>query len=568
MITKVTIKNFKRLENVSFTLSQLITVVVGPNNSGKSTLCQALCLWEIGVTKYIESHRKHKLNKKGNAVVNRHDLTNTPIEDARFLWKDRKVSKKNEKGLTKHIPISITLDWEQKGKKWSCKIDFEYYNTESFSCKIDNSKKMTELYESGNGIYFGFLQTMSGISTNEDKLTQGTIDRKLGEGKISEVLRNICYDVLYPNLSSQRNPEEQWKKLCKKIETTFKITLLKPQLIKATGLIDLQYEENSIRYDLSSAGSGFLQALSILAYIYANPNKVLLLDEPDAHLELIRQQEIYKLIHDIADEMNTQVIMISHSERILEESKNDSNIIALIENKAIELNNSDQKQIKAVKSALTNIPYSEYYLARSTGHILYLEGSTDFKILCEFSNKLDHKTKYLLEKANVKFIEHNRSNTAIGHFEDIQRVCHDFNLKGLAIFDNIKVPQSQTLKIICWKKKEIENYFAKPNILCAYAKSLNNKFSHITPKELANHMEESIREATVPIYLHNMDDKWWNENKQSEWLDTVFTQFYKKIKVSKNFYKGKYHQLIKYMKKEEIDKEVTEKLNEIHKIIS
>ena len=122
MITKVTIKNFKRLENVSFTLSQLITVVVVPNNSGKSTLCQALCLWEIGVTKYIESHRKHKLNEKGNAVVNRHDLTNTPIEDARFLWKDRKVSKKTKKDLQSIYPFQLHLIGNKKEKNGRAKL--------------------------------------------------------------------------------------------------------------------------------------------------------------------------------------------------------------------------------------------------------------------------------------------------------------------------------------------------------------------------------------------------------------------------------------------------------------
>lgn len=47
MLTHIEISNFKRLEHVSFDLTQS-TVLVGPNNSGKSTIFQALCLWEIG----------------------------------------------------------------------------------------------------------------------------------------------------------------------------------------------------------------------------------------------------------------------------------------------------------------------------------------------------------------------------------------------------------------------------------------------------------------------------------------------------------------------------------------
>ncbi|MBL0287462.1 MAG: AAA family ATPase [Bacteroidetes bacterium] len=64
MITKITINNFKKLENISFPLSQSV-VIIGPNNSGKSTIFQALCLWEIGVVNFIQSNKLKKLNKNG-----------------------------------------------------------------------------------------------------------------------------------------------------------------------------------------------------------------------------------------------------------------------------------------------------------------------------------------------------------------------------------------------------------------------------------------------------------------------------------------------------------------------
>jgi predicted ATPase len=57
MITRLTIHHFKKLESISFALSQSV-VVVGPNNSGKSTIFQALCLWEIGVTNYIQAKER------------------------------------------------------------------------------------------------------------------------------------------------------------------------------------------------------------------------------------------------------------------------------------------------------------------------------------------------------------------------------------------------------------------------------------------------------------------------------------------------------------------------------
>jgi len=48
--------------------------------------------------------------------------------------------------------------------------------------------------------------------------------------------------------------------------------------------------------------------------MYANPNTILLLDEPDAHLEVIRQREAFQLINKLANGMNSQIIIASHSE--------------------------------------------------------------------------------------------------------------------------------------------------------------------------------------------------------------------------------------------------------------
>jgi ABC-type cobalamin/Fe3+-siderophores transport system ATPase subunit len=52
--------------------------------------------------------------------------------------------------------------------------------------------------------------------------------------------------------------------------------------------------------DLSCVGRELQQTLLLLAHLYANPKTVLLLDEPDAHLEVLRQRQIYQLLTDVA----------------------------------------------------------------------------------------------------------------------------------------------------------------------------------------------------------------------------------------------------------------------------
>ena len=91
MLTHIEISNFKRLEHVSFDLTQS-TVLVGPNNSGKSTIFQALCLWEIGVKEYVKAYLKGESIDPGYGVtINRKDLLNSPVSDASFLWTNRTV---------------------------------------------------------------------------------------------------------------------------------------------------------------------------------------------------------------------------------------------------------------------------------------------------------------------------------------------------------------------------------------------------------------------------------------------------------------------------------------------
>jgi AAA15 family ATPase/GTPase len=53
MLTNLHIKNFKRFSDVSIELGSRV-VLIGPNNSGKTTALQALALWEIGLRRWIE----------------------------------------------------------------------------------------------------------------------------------------------------------------------------------------------------------------------------------------------------------------------------------------------------------------------------------------------------------------------------------------------------------------------------------------------------------------------------------------------------------------------------------
>lgn len=573
MITNIQIENFKKLGHISFPLSQSV-VIIGPNNSGKSTLFQALCLWEIGVKSFISAYQKKDLNRLGAVTINRRDLLNSPISDARFLWNSKKVTQRidSNKGGQTHIPLCVELKGEEKGEKWGCKAEFTFSNAESFSCKIVSGlQQLISLYENNNGVHFGFLQPMSGISTAEDKLTQGSIDRKLGEGKTAEVLRNICFEVLNPETiqSLDSDPEKSWAKLCLVIKQMFGSDLQRPDFIKSTGLISLEYIENNIKFDISSGGRGFQQTLLLFAYMFANPNTILLLDEPDAHLEVIRQREAFQRINEIASETNSQILIASHSEIVLDEAAEASKVIALIENQVFELNTSTGSQsIRYIKKALTEIGWEKYYLAKSKGHILYLEGSTDLQMLLAFANKLKHKSENLLRFANINYTSDNVPNTAVANYVALKAIFPE--LKGLALFDKIEknLEDIKPLQVICWQRRELENYFARPNLLLAFAELLHAKYDKYSVGQMVKTMNTAIEDFTLRAYLNNPEHNWWNTAKLSDdWLDNIFPEFFKQLDLPLDFYKRDYYQLISIMDAGDVPTEIEEKLDTIYNLL-
>lgn len=569
MLTRISIKNFKKLGDISFDLGQSV-VIIGPNNSGKSTIFQALSLWEIGVTLYLQAVQKRDLTK-GYVTVNRRDLLNSPIADARFLWKNKKVTRQRDNGNGQvHIPLEVTVHGVNNGKNWVCKAEFTFSNTESLTCRLtEGVKDIQHIFHSDNGIHFCFLQPMSGLPSEEDKLTKGAIDRRLGEGKTAEVLRNICYEILYP----ETNPlitidgKESWKKLSIHIKKTFGINLHEPEFIRATGVIQLEYTENGIKYDIYSGGRGFLQTLLLLSYMYANPGTIMLLDEPDAHLEVIRQREIFKLLNIVADDVGSQLMIASHSEVVLDEAAETSKVIALIENNIIEVNSS--KISTYIKRALIEFGWEKYYLARLKGHILFLEGASDLDILKAFAHRLKHPVAPFLHSTNVDYVGTNVPHLAVRTFETFKEIFSP--LKGIALFDCIpNLKSNPHLNIHCWKKREIENYFAKPDLLVRYA-GLLATIRHRDKKadELEKAMEEVIKDITAPAYLRNLKDSWWSEEKLTDnWLDKIIPQFYEKVGLPQAIWKRDYHEIISQMRPNEIDQEVKEKLDLLLPVIS
>lgn len=558
MLTKIEIRNFKRFEQITLELNKNV-VLIGPNNSGKSTALQALALWEIGLRKWLSKRKGDKpdLERPGIAI-NRNDLVALPVPSAKLLWRDlhvRESKKQNGESGTSNVRIQIIVNGVTEGQLWSCGLEFDYANEEAFHCRplrVENqgSGRMT-VPKLAEDTKLAFLPPMSGLASVEPKLEPGRINVLLGEGQTAQVLRNLCY-LLY----SDPNHGKKWDELSRRIQDLFGVKLLPPEYVVQRGEITMEYSEHGTTLDLSSAGRGLQQTILLLAYLYANPNSVLLLDEPDAHLEILRQKQIYDILTDSAQQQNSQIIAASHSEVILNEAIGRDTVIAFVgKPHTIESNN------QLIKS-LTQIGFEDYYKAEAKGWVLYVEGPSDLAMLRSWAKKLGHKSATLLESVFVVYVTTNLPAKAREHFYGIREAKGD--LVGIAIFDRLdKELQSGILTETMWRKREIENYLCFPETFLSFAE-------HDLPDDLFGRAEVDKRKNLMINILNEVEealrilgkDPWSDDTKVSdEFLTPVFERYFKQLGIPNMMRKNNYHLLADYVSEEKIDSEVIEKLD-------
>lgn len=363
MITNLHVKNFKGLKDIEIELGQ-VAVFIGPNNSGKTTALQALALWEIGLRKWLEKRSaKSTPDERPGVTINRRDLIAMPVPDSNLLWRDlhvRYIEKQGGKPQTRNVRIEITVSGITGDQSWDCGFEFDYANQESFYCRplrLEGNEADADripVPESAAKVGIAFLPPMSGLAATEDFLQSGAINVRIGEGRTAEVLRNLCWQI--------SQDDSQWLSLSNRIQDLFGVSLNKPVYLEKRGQISMSYNERGIELDLVSAGRGLQQTLLLLAHLYANPNTVLLLDEPDAHLEILRQRQIYKLLTSTAQAQNCQIIAASHSEVILNEAADRDIVIAFV-GKPHRIDDRGSHVLKSLKE----IGFEQYYQAEQTG---------------------------------------------------------------------------------------------------------------------------------------------------------------------------------------------------------
>ncbi len=558
MIIRVTIENFKRFGRQTFELDP-VTVLAGPNNSGKTTLIQALSAWAFALERWrtgrgaaIASGQASAGRRIGQPITRR-DFTALPLGHFNLLWTERATNWRNkdagrggEVGRPRPIRIGVEGNSVDSGT-WNLVMEFRYQGPEQiYANPVDIENLPQEALDLG----ITYCPAFSGIGAEEPRFDPGYRNLRIGEGKPGDVLRNLLLDIA--------GDKETWNALACDIEELFSIRLKKPEYDSAKPFILCEYEENGASYDLASAGSGLHQTLLLFAFVYGRQGAVLLVDEPDAHLHVWLQTRVFDRLRALAQDRSRQLILATHAETIL----GNANPVEILSFVGPPHRLGSKTDRAALLTAVRHVSPLDLLLAEQGRAVLYCEDRTDKSILEAWAKRLGHPAAAFFKNPFVHTLGGRQPREARHHLFGLRAVQKD--IRGLLLLDsdNRNIDEhdisAEGMSIFVWKRYEIENYLLVPAAIERLVRSLNTGGRSIE-RDIRTIRDELARLLPSPVIDNPLDDHPALQAipASKDILPALFAR------TTFRLGKADYYRIAEVMEPEEVHPEVVEVLDQI-----
>ena len=550
MIHTVRIRGFKRLgREVEFRLPGHV-VLAGPNNTGKTTVLQAIASWALALRRWRELNDFNPRQGYTYAPIARQAFTAVPLRSFDLMWTNRLYHRNN--------PVEIEL---RHNDGWSVTMEFIADSTEQIYVRPGADAPSDVLRNLDLRVVF--IPPMTGIGIDEPVFQPPKIEQLLGLGRSGEVLRNLLVEA--------NRDEVAWNEIQASIGKLFGYRLRPPETSGPHIVADYTMADLSIArpiLDIASAGSGFQQVLMLLAFLNTRPDAVLLLDEPDSHLHVILQDVIYHELRTVAARQRSQLVVATHSEVVINAVEPRELYVMLNEPRKI----ADTAERSILISSLRVLSNADVMQALQVRGVLYVEGYTDIDILRAWAARIGHRAETLLagEVMSKQTVFQTREGgtgasgiKAREHFEALQLVRDD--LPGLELVDGDAHPEIRDTEVtgaglqrLRWRRYEIESYLLHPDTLVRYVRALvgaDSAAPHID--DMLAHWRDQFPPAVVrePLGYH----EFLNVTKAR-------TRLLPPLLAAAGLHDlpyTRYHEIAQVMLPEEIHPEVVEKLDAI-----
>lgn len=447
MLRKLVLKNYRCFENSEIDIKR-ISVIVGSNNAGKSTLVEALRI--VG---YVSSHFK-----RTNYI-----LIPDGFPTPQFT---RGISISNER-----LKIDLrTIIYQYKENTYAQIIAYFdnnvviniYITHENIYAVITADKKViTKKSEAAkvSGINVYIMPQLGLIREDEPVLTKETVIKDMSTRLSSRHFRNELYLYRDQQFNAFRElAQSTWPGL--RVEDV--------RFNPDTHTIELIVIDSDFAAEIGMMGSGLQMWLQIIWFISSCPqDATVILDEPDVYMHPDMQKKVLKIVKD----RFKQVIVATHSIEII--SSVEPNQIATVEKSNRKMHYAGN--YRAVQDVISSLG-SDHNLSLSKlgtyKKCLFVEGQ-DIKILSKLQDIVYPNCKLSIEQlTSVSLGGWSRFKEALGaarlFYEEthgeIQTYClldRDYHSDD-EIASLYKTAEDSHLALHVWKRKEIENYIITP----------------------------------------------------------------------------------------------------------
>ena len=566
MITSVKVRYFKRFADEEFDLSDHV-ILAGPNNSGKTSLLQAIVVWNLALQRWMEKRGPETgstAKQRTGVPLGRKDFTALPLREMDLLWTDAQTALRKEelpKGAKAGQPrvLTIQLDGRTRANRWSLGFEFRRQSSEQVYVK-PSTKHFEDVPIAAEDVSVVHVPPFSGIGSEETRYDRPFQDLLIGQGKAGDILRNLLLEVY------KQSGNSSWQSLSNQIEHIFGYRLLAPKYEGTpyilceylAGIPERKEKSGLARLDVASAGSGFHQVLLLLGFFYARPSTVLLLDEPDAHLHIVLQKQIYDMLRRVARERDCQLIIATHAE-VLIDSTSPEQILSFYGEPHLLVSDVDRDQ---VREGLKRLTATDILMAEQSPGVLYLEDQTDFDLLKAWARVLDHRLALWFNSNPFWHANQGRhAGEARGHFFALRAVRPDRRVRGLLLLDgdNRGLPshdvEAEGLEVLRWRRYEVESYLIHPAPLTRFVES---KVDPLFTWKPAKYLQDQLPPAVHRDPLG--DHEFLRSTPASK---TLLPGLFKEANLP--LAKSDYYLIAEQMKSKEIPGEVVKKLDAIAK---
>lgn len=486
-----------------------LTIAVGKNNAGKSTIIEALRIISYALSKPTFKNIPESL------------VLDFPRK-AKCIIVNGKMLKIN----TSTIPHNYDEDSKPKltaGFDDGYKIIVHFHDDLIFALIYDSNGKLITNKGTFNNSGFpklNILPQIGPLKKIEKYLSKETVMKDKDTYLASLHFRNEIY-------LEMTNDEKVFNEFSSLIKQTWKNLQINPPKLEYSSdntLVSLVVGENDFMTELGYVGNGLQMWLQMMWFVTKSKNQgitTVILDEPDIYMHPDLQRKLLKYVRRNFQ----QVIIATHSIEIISEV--DSENILNVSNKKKELKYTlNLPKLQGVVDEIGSIQNMSLIRLFTYKKLLFLEGN-DMSLLKKFYEKLYPDSDFSID--NIFYEK-------IGGFSNLEKYNKvaelfskiDSNLSVISVLDRDYYPESyldsirdktsDVIKLHIWTKKEFENYLLVPEVLFRISKSNDRKNFYKKLEEIC----DSFREQTfdnfydITVTLGKGDEK----ELESKWGPT------------------------------------------------